>query len=72
VVADFTGQKAGVYYEAGFARALRREVIMTCRADDFKNLHFDTNHLSHVKWSTPAELREKLAARIRATILPKA
>jgi hypothetical protein len=68
VVADFTQHKGGVYYEAGFARALGREVINSCHADDFDRLHFDTNHLNHIKWSTPAELREKLADRITATI----
>jgi nucleoside 2-deoxyribosyltransferase len=72
MIADFTQHKSGVYYEAGFARALGREVIMSCREDDFEKLHFDTNHLNHIKWTTPTDLREKLADRIRATILPKA
>ena len=30
VIADFTGQKAGVYFEAGFAMALKKEVYWTC------------------------------------------
>jgi hypothetical protein len=68
VVADFTEHKNGVYYEAGFARALGRDVINCCRADDFDDLHFDTNHLNHIRWATPVELRQKLADRIRATI----
>jgi hypothetical protein len=72
LVADFTGHKKGVYYEAGFARALGREVIMMCRESDFSELHFDTNHMNHIKWSEPSDLREKLADRIRATILPRA
>jgi hypothetical protein len=69
VVADFTLHRNGVYYEAGFARALGREVINCCRDTDFAKLHFDTNHLSHLQWSTAGDLREKLADRIRATIL---
>jgi len=69
VIADFTGHRNGVYYEAGFARALGREVINCCRADCFDELHFDTNHLNHIKWTAPADLREKLTHRIRATIL---
>jgi hypothetical protein len=68
VIADFTLHREGVYYEAGFARALGREVINCCRDDHFGRLHFDTNHLNHIKWTTPADLRQKLADRIRATI----
>ena len=68
VIADYTGHKNGVYYEAGFARALGREVINCCRDTDFDGLHFDTNHLSHIRWRTPADLRQQLTDRIRATI----
>jgi nucleoside 2-deoxyribosyltransferase len=68
VIADFTGHRNGVYYEAGFARALGREVINCCGDSDFDRLHFDTNHLSHIRWKTPADLREQLVDRIRATI----
>lgn len=32
IVADFTGQRGGVYFEAGFASGLGREVIWSCRA----------------------------------------
>jgi hypothetical protein len=42
VVADFTGQRQGVYYEAGYARGMGLPVIWTCRKDDLGNLHFDT------------------------------
>lgn len=53
VVADFTGQRAGVYYEAGFAVGLGRPVIWSCFVDDVDKLHFDTNHKNHVVWKTP-------------------
>jgi hypothetical protein len=72
MVADFTGQRAGVYYEAGFARGLGREVIYTCRETSFKNKHFDTSVINHIVWKDPGDLRKKLTDRIRATILPKA
>ena len=68
VVADFTFQRAGVYFEAGFAMGLGRPVIWTCREDDFDNTHFDTRQYNHIIWETPQDLREKLADRIRATI----
>jgi hypothetical protein len=70
VIADFSGNRGGVYYEAGFARGLGRPVIYCCRDSDFKDLHFDTRSINHIKWSTPVDLREKLANRIKATIIP--
>jgi len=69
VVADFTGQRNGVYYEAGFAMGLGRPVIWTCREDHIRELHFDTSHRNHIAWRTPQDLRERLYTRIRATIL---
>lgn len=71
VVADFTGQRQSVYYEAGFANGLGREVIWCCREDDVKDLHFDTRHLGHVVWKGPRDLRAKLSQSIRANIIPQ-
>jgi hypothetical protein len=68
VVADFTKQKGGVYFEAGFAKALGKDVFWLCRGDDFDNLHFDTNHYGHIKWSKPADLKQQLTARIIAEL----
>jgi len=68
MVADFSLQRAGVYFEAGFASGLGRAVIWTCRKDDFENTHFDTRQYNHIVWDTPEELKAKLADRIRATI----
>ena len=72
LVADFTGHRAGVYYEAGFARGLGREVIYCCREESFKERHFDTSVINHIVWSNEADLRKKLTDRIRATIISKA
>ena len=71
VVADFTGQRGGVYFEAGFARGLGREVIWACREDELGLVHFDIKHFGHVVWKTPDDLRAKLAESIRANIIPK-
>ena len=72
LVADFThgndGARGGVYYEAGFAHGLGLPVIFTCRKDAVESLHFDTNHYSHVVWSDPSELRDKLRTRILAVL----
>jgi hypothetical protein len=72
VIADFTQHRGGVYYEAGFARALGRPVIHTCRDTDIGSIHFDTKLISHVVWRDPTDLRDKLVRRIKATIIPKA
>ncbi|HEX8242557.1 MAG TPA: hypothetical protein VF541_03665 [Longimicrobium sp.] len=68
VVADYTGNSAGVYFEAGFAMGLGIPVISTCRSDAVAQVHFDTRQYNHVVWDTPADLRERLSARIEATL----
>jgi hypothetical protein len=68
VVADVTFQRNGVYFEGGFAMGLGRPVIWTVQESDKGNVHFDTSHLNHIVWTDPADLREKLTLRIRATI----
>lgn len=68
VVADFTGHRGGVYFEAGYAMGLGKPVIWTCRKGDLENLHFDTRQYSHIVWETEEELYKKLFNRIRASI----
>ena len=68
LIADVTLQRAGVYFEAGFAMGLGRQVIWTCRDDDLKNVHFDTRQYNHIVWKEPGDLRMQLADRIKATI----
>jgi hypothetical protein len=70
LVADFTGHRGGVYFEAGFAKGLGLEVIWLCRKDDLEKLHFDTRQYSHITWQEddlPA-LTKALKDRIEATI----
>lgn len=64
VVADFTGQKAGVYFEAGYAIGLGRPIIWAVKQDDVDNLHFDTRQYPHIVWSDHDSLRTKLEAWI--------
>lgn len=68
VVADFTGNRGGVYYEAGFASGLGIPVIWTVRERSLKRVHFDTRQFAHITYTTPEDLRTKLLNRIRATI----
>ncbi len=68
VVADYTGQRLGVYFEAGFALGLGLTVIPTCRANEIVKLHFDVRHLNTLSWENPSDLADGLAKRIRAVI----
>jgi len=68
VVADFTGHRGGVYYEAGYAKGLGLEVIWTCRQDDIDKLHFDIRQYNFIEWDTEhlPEFAEKLRKRIES------
>ncbi len=68
VVADFTGQRGGVYFESGYAMGLGIPVIRTCRKDQVDSLHFDTRQYNHILWESPEDLYEKLINRVRATL----
>ena len=60
LVADFTGHRGGVYFEAGFAMSLGRPVFWTCRKDDLKNLHFDIRQYNCIDWTDPVDLANRL------------
>lgn len=68
VVADFTGQRDGVYYEAGYASGQGIPVIWTCRKDELSKLHFDIRQYNCIDWTTPEELARRLEVRIEAVI----
>jgi len=74
IVADFTFNNYGVYYEAGYARGMNIPVISLCEEKQFhdKNnkVHFDTNHYSFILYEKEkgSELRKSLKLRIEATI----
>ena len=68
LVADFTGQRHGVYFEAGFAMGLGIPVIWLCHKDDVDTLHFDTRQYNHIIWEKPEDLQEQLRNRILAVV----
>jgi hypothetical protein len=70
VVADCTGQRGGVYFEAGFAMGLGLPVFWTCRQDDLVNLHFDIRQYNSIDWVDAADLANRLRRRIEAVIGP--
>lgn len=68
VVADFTGHRGGVYFEAGLALGLGIPVVWTCQRKDQRRLHFDTRQYQHLLWDAPNDLREQLVNHIAARI----
>lgn len=68
LVADFTGHRGGVYFEAGFALGLGMPVFWTCRKDQLKDLHFDIRQYNCIDWEDEEDLGKRLARRIEAVI----
>ncbi|MEA4914589.1 MAG: hypothetical protein VB061_08460 [Christensenella sp.] len=74
MVVDITYPNYGAYYEAGYAQALGKEVIICCRKEEYEspdrkaNPHFDIAQRSAVVWETYDELKDKLSKRIKATV----
>jgi len=68
MVADFTENKHGVYFEAGFALGLGIPVLWCVNKKDLKNLHFDTRQYGHIDWESEEELKEKLYSYICSII----
>lgn len=60
VVADATGVRANVYYEAGYAEALGRPVIWTVREDYKDKKQFDTRQFRHIVWKDSSDLAKQL------------
>jgi nucleoside 2-deoxyribosyltransferase len=69
VIADFTGQRQAVYYEAGYAMGMGIPVIWTCREDEVNKLSFDTRQYPHILWKDKDDLYKQLTARLSAQIL---
>jgi hypothetical protein len=48
MVADFTGHRGGVYFEAGDGLGLGIPAIWTCRYDELKKSHFDMRQFNYI------------------------
>ncbi len=68
LVADFTEQRGGVYFESGFARGLGKQVIWCVHEDHLKGVHFDNRQFNFLKWKPDAlaAFRTALTLRIEA------
>lgn len=67
VVCDLTGRNANVFYEAGIAHTLGREVVLITQSPD--DVPFDLHHHRYIKYLGNAEglvdLQDKLTGRLR-------
>lgn len=69
LVADLTGIRGSVCWEAGFAKGLGIEVILTCRKDEDKKkiqIPFDIRQYPIIFWETHEKLQEELMDKIKA------
>ncbi|MGI8655700.1 MAG: hypothetical protein ACR2LC_10815 [Pyrinomonadaceae bacterium] len=66
IVCDFTNRNANVFYEAGIAHTLGRDVIMITQLDS--DIPFDLRHLRYIPYLNNGEGREKLRERLRQRI----
>ncbi|GAI95472.1 unnamed protein product [marine sediment metagenome] len=60
VVTDFTQQKHGVYFEAGYALGLGLPVLWCVKKKDLDDAHFDTRQYNHIAWESEKDLKEQL------------
>lgn len=69
VIAELTEHNNGAYFEAGYALGKEKEVIQICKEDAFaQDGHFDVKQINTILWHDTDDLKEKLKARIRATL----
>lgn len=69
LVADFTGNRGNVYFEAGFAIGLNIPVIWTCKKNQLINLNFDTRQYNFIVWEDDRDLYKGLMKRIKDSIV---
>ena len=72
VVVGVSVPNYGAYYEAGYAQALGKQVIICCREAEFhekdKRPHFDIAQKSMIVWTDEEDLIARLKRRIEATV----
>lgn len=72
VVVDVTMPNLGAYYEAGYAQALGKEVIVCCKKEVFddpqRKPHFDIAQKSMIIWQDEQDLVARLIRRIISTV----
>jgi hypothetical protein len=62
VLADLTGERPNCYYEAGYAHAKGKEMILAAKHGS--SIHFDLAAHRFIHWKTEADYRRKLRERL--------
>ena len=75
LIADLTGNRGGVYFEAGIARGLQLcnhpiKLFLTCERKFFENerVHFDVSGDNILLYDSVDDLTRKLRARLSAVL----
>lgn len=63
VIADLSGARPNCYYEAGFAHALGKEIVLTIQ--DHESAHFDLQGHRFIKWKTESDFKRQLNKRLK-------
>lgn len=66
LVADFTGQRGGVYYEAGFMHGLGRNVLWLVEKTELEKTHFDVRQYNFIDYDSAPDAKTRLYNRIMA------
>lgn len=64
VLADLTGERPNCYFEAGYAHALGKQLILTIRKGEPK--HFNLADRRFIEWATDKELFDALQRRLES------
>lgn len=64
MVADFTGQRHSVYFEAGMMSGLGRNMIWMCKEDELDKLKFDVRQFSFIAYKDVADADKRLYNKI--------
>ncbi len=69
MVAELSDNNNGVYYEAGYAKGIGKEVIFLCNEEVMKSgIHFDVAQANIITYRDINDIPDKLQKRIEATI----
>ena len=68
IVADFTGNRCGVYFAAEYAMEIDSPIFRKCRKDEISELHFDIRQFNCIECETSEELVQRLQSKVEPVI----